>query len=162
MRPRLHVQAQYELTQFVNSRLASGDLPTNAQPILNRREFRLLRRHVAEYAQNNGAAFALEGTTATFGHGQFIQWLATHWQTIYSIVQAILAMFGVVLPPINIPSGTTTTLVGPVHATMGPVGLSTPTWLIPLTEQVAAQALQILLPKLEEMVKGWIAQHTGK
>ncbi|HVX15975.1 MAG TPA: S53 family peptidase [Pirellulales bacterium] len=107
---RLRREARQALEQTIHQKLGTAELPAEARPILGRRPMRMLSSNVAEYAQQQGADFVLAGPTEAAA-GQILQWILAHWQQIYAFIQAILAGFGVTLPPLptNPTGGGTTT-----------------------------------------------------
>ncbi len=69
-----------------------------------------------EVQQNAEALAALHAPPVAGKQHPFVEWLLTHWSMVYAIIQEILAIFGVVLPPLpTIPPpvvGTTPTAPG--------------------------------------------------
>lgn len=135
------------LRRAVVKGINSGQLPASASVVLS----------------NSDAFYELERTVANRAQAvshPILAWIAANLPTIIQDILALLPLFGVNVPPIVIPSFTTTTSApGNQNNPTMPAGMALPVWVAPLIEQLVAQALQQILPVLEAKVQEWVNNH---
>lgn len=178
----LGFRERIELRRAVAAGVNKGKLPQSAAFVLSNRDaFAELERHVYEQVQTDVAAGWSPNAADSSPAHPILAWIVSHAPQILAFVLAILPLFGVNVPPINIPAppapggsaGDPTTPIphssasNPTQpgcrgrAAAGPCAAVPPAaaLLAPLVEQIAAQVVAALLPQIEAKIEGWVKSH---